>query len=182
MGLFPMIVDLRTILLGSQSYQFDLGVDWWGSDERNDHILAFDDPLTIKLKISDAGNKYALNGYLSGGLQVRCDRCLAPYHEELRTVFELFLSLSLEKTDTPDIELMEEDMEVNFIGGEEINLDEIIREQVYLALPMKSLCKENCLGLCPICGSNLNEGNCPCLKEQGHPGFLKLKNLEIKGE
>ena len=74
-------------------------------------------------------------------------------------------------------------MEVHFLRGEEVDLDEIIQEQVYLSLPIiRILCKENCQGLCPVCGNNLNKENCQCNREHGHPGFLKLKNLRIKGE
>ena len=77
---------------------------------------------------------------------------------------------------------MEEDMEVDFIRGEEIDLDEIIRENMYLSLPIKLLCREECLGLCSNCGRNLNNGDCHCRQEQGHPGFSKLKGIKIKGE
>ena len=73
-------------------------------------------------------------------------------------------------------------MEADFIKGEEIDLKDIVREQIYLSIPMKSLCSEGCLGLCPICGKNLNQGPCQCKGEKGHPGFLKLKNLNIEGE
>jgi uncharacterized protein len=84
--------------------------------------------------------------------------------------------------DEAELELLEEDMEVEFIHGETVDLDAIIREQVYLALPMKNVCREDCAGLCPVCGANLNEGPCSCKKDSGHPAFSKLKFLKIKGE
>ena len=177
-----MIIDLRTIPTGFRSLEFVLEKDWWRSDGQRDQVLGIDTPVQVKMKIYRAGDKYVLDGELSGGFQVVCDRCLEAYHRELKTVFRVFLALPLPETDQTEIELAEEDLEVDFIRGEEIDLDEIIREQIYLSLPMKSLCSGNCLGLCPICGSNLNAGNCQCHRKQGHPAFLKLKNLKTQGE
>ena len=70
-------------------------------------------------------------------------------------------------------------MGVEFITGEEVDVDEIIREQIYLSLPLKSLCNETCPGLCPRCGVDLNQESCLCDREQGHPGFSKLRNLRV---
>ncbi len=54
-----------------------------------------------------------------------------------------------------EIELSDEDMMTDFVTGEEVDLGEIIREQIFLALPMKSVCRPTCAGLCPKCGANL---------------------------
>ena len=177
-----MIVDLRTIPEGSRRFQFVLERNWWRSEAQRDQILGIGSPVQVKLRITKAGDKYVLDGELRGGLQVVCDRCLEAFHRELRTAFRVYLALPLPEEDDTEIELAEKDLEVDFIRGEEIELDEIIREQIYLSLPMKSLCSGNCLGLCPNCGSNLNKGNCHCHLEQGHPAFLKLKNLNIEGD
>lgn len=173
-----MIINLRTIPHGIRNFEFCLDKDWWHPSEQNDQIFGFDTPLEVKITICRAGEKYVLDGDLSGGLQVMCDRCLELYHRDLRSVFKVFLALPLQETDNAELELSEEDMAVGFIRGEEIDLDEIIQEQIYLSIPMKSLCTENCLGLCPICGSNANKRDCQCHRELGHPGFLKLKNLK----
>lgn len=175
-----MIIDLRTILHGSKDFEFGLDKDWWHSNEENDHVLAFDTPLQAKIEIYRARDNFILNGNLSVGLQVRCDKCLETYHRDLKSVFEIILSLPEPETGKTEVGLFEEDMEVDFIRGHEIDCDDIIREQIYLALPIKLLCKENCLGLCPTCGINLNTGTCHCRREKGHPGFSKLKNLKIE--
>jgi len=80
-----------------------------------------------------------------------------------------------------EVELLEEDMEIGFITGDHLNLDEVVKEQIYLSLPIKKICREDCPGLCPDCGTNLNKGNCTCDKVKGHPAFSKLKNLKIEG-
>ena len=176
-----MIIDLTTISQEGRSFDFSLEKEWWHSNQENDQILGFDTTLTAKLKIYRAGDKYLLEGGLSGGLQVLCDRCLNVYHRDLIYDFNVFLDTSpMSDTNMTEVELLDEDMEVDFINDREIDLDEIIREQIYLSLPMKSLCSDNCLGLCPTCGSNLNVRDCQCPREEGHPGFLKLRDLKIE--
>jgi uncharacterized protein len=177
-----MIIDLRTLSTGSKSLQFALDSDWWTSVGEKDLIVAIDTPVQVQIEIYPAGDKYVLDGALFGGIQVLCDRCLESYHRDLKTSFRVFLSLPSPQNEEDDIELAEEDLDVDFIRGDEIDLDEIIHEQVYLTVPMKSLCREDCLGLCPKCGCNLNAEVCPCERDQGHPAFLKLKNLRIEGD
>ena len=177
-----MIVDLRTIPEGSRRFQFVLERNWWPSDAPKDEGWGIGSPVQVNMEIYKAGDKYVLYGELRGGLQVACDRCLEDFHRELKTAFRVYLALPLPEEDDKEIELAEKDLEVDFIRGEEIDLDEIIREQIYLSLPMKSLCSGSCLGLCPTCGTNLNKGSCQCHRAQGHPAFLKLKKLNVEGD
>ena len=176
-----MIIDLTTISHDGRTFDFNLEKNWWHSDEENDQILGFDTQLTVKLKITKAGDQYLLEGSLSGGLRVVCDRCLDDYHMDLKHDFNAYLdSPPPSDTHLSEVELLDEDMEVDFIKDREIDLDEMIKEQIYLSLPMKSLCTDQCRGLCPICGMNLNVSDCQCQREQGHPGFLKLRDLKIE--
>ena len=177
-----MIIDLRTIPHGSRSFEFCFEKDWWRSDDQDDQILALDTLLQVKIKIERVADEFVFDGELAGGVQVRCDRCLEPYHQDLKFEFRVFLALPPPVTNQTEVELLDDDMEVDFIKGEEIEIDEIIREQIYLSLSMKSLCSKDCLGLCSVCGINLNRKKCECRSEQGHPGFSKLRNLKTKGE
>jgi len=115
-------------------------------------------------------------------MQIKCDRCIDTFHMDLEHDFRAFLTPPESKANKMEIELLEEDMEVGFIDGASIDLGEIIREQVYLSLPLKTICSDRCLGLCPLCGCNLNLKTCNCNKNQGHPGFSKLRDLKIEGE
>lgn len=177
-----MIIDLRTITQDTRRFEFSLDRNWWNSAEHSDPIQVLDTPLQVAVEIYKVGERYALNGEINGGLRLICDRCLEPYHRDIRSVFKVILALPLADSAKTDVELAEKDMEVGFISDDEIDLREIIREQVYLAIPMKSLCREDCLGLCPGCGTNLNMDDCQCHRTPGHPGFLKLKRLTKKGE
>jgi uncharacterized protein len=174
-----MIVDLRTISNGPRYVDLAFEPGWWHGDEHYDQILGLDGPLESRIAISKAGTKYVLEGHLKGVLRVRCDRCIEPYHYDLESSFRLFLALAPAGADESELELSEEDLSVDFVVGDEINLDEIVKEQVYLSLPMKTVCREECAGLCPICGANLNEEACECHREMGHPGFQKLKKAKL---
>ena len=178
-----MIVDLKSIPReGARKFKFTLNKEWWQPDMENDQVLGLNTPLKVTINIYRAGDRYVLEGTLDGSMDVMCDRCLEPYHRELRPEFRLFLSLPPSDKEKAEIELLEEDMEVGFINGEEIDLGDVIREQLFLSLPIKSLCREECLGLCPKCGNNLNDGDCGCEKENLHPALSKLKRFKIEGE
>ena len=177
-----MIIDLRTILQESQDFLFVLEEGWWRPEGPSDPVLGMGKPLRVKIGIEKAGDKYIFDGELEGNILARCDRCLEPYSHDLKTSFHLFFAQQNPETGEAEIELLEEEMEVEFIKGEEIDLNDIVRGQIYLSLPMKSLCSDGCLGICPTCGANLNLETCQCKREQGHPGFLKLKNLKLEGE
>ncbi len=166
-----MIIDLRTITQDTRRFEFSLGRNWWKSTEHQDPVQALDTPLEVTVEIYKVGQRYSLSGEIKGGLSLICDRCLEPYHRDIRSVFKVILALPVIDSGKTDVELAEKDMEVGFINDDEIDLREIIREQVYLTIPMKSLCREDCLGLCPGCGTNLNMDDCQCHRTTGHTGF-----------
>ena len=174
-----MIIDLKSIPgEGIKTFEFSLGRDWWASEKNYDQIESIESPIDIIIDIYRVGQKYVLKGIFKGALRVVCDRCLDTYSQEVRSDFNSFLIPAPEDTERVELELMEDDMEVFFIKDDEIDLRDIIREQLYLSLPIKCLCRENCLGLCAKCGCNLNEKACECVNEQGYPGFAILNKLK----
>ena len=179
-----MLIDLRNISEEIRKFDFSLNEDWWQTSGKytEEHVSGLDMPMSVSGHIYKAGDKYILNGRIRGGLLIKCDRCLEPFHYDVKSDFQVYLTLPILNSDKSDVELTEDDMEVEFIRGDVIDLGDIIREQIYLSMPMKGLCRENCSGLCPTCGRNLNRGRCRCRKEQGHPGFAALKNFKVKGD
>jgi uncharacterized protein len=94
-----------------------------------------------------------------------------------------FMSLPQRGLRFPEnLRLSSEEMEVTFLEGDEIDLDEIIRENIYLSIPVQPLCSEACRGLCPFCGKDLNEGDCTCLQQRADPRFRPLEILRRKME
>ena len=72
----------------------------------------------------------------------------------------------------------EDDLTTAFYENDAIDLGQLMREQVYLSLPMKPLCRDDCRGLCPVCGTNLNLSVCHCAREWDDPRFAALKALK----
>ncbi len=175
-----MIVDLSDILDKPKDYVFILDKEWWQPNKYDEQILGLNSALDVNITISKAGRRFVLRGHLKGTLLLQCDRCLGQFTRALDCDFDLFLDRLPETWDEDEVELIEEDMGVDFVQGDEIDLAEIVREQIYLSIPMKSLCSESCLGLCPRCGTNLNKGKCLCSQNTCHPAFEKLRNLKIK--
>lgn len=87
-----------------------------------------------------------------------CDRCTEPY----QWPFEIQSSLLCKPLTRDPVEMEEEDEGLIYFTKQELHLDQIIREQIFLALPMQYTCDENCQGLCPGCGANLNDGDHDC--------------------
>jgi uncharacterized protein len=174
-----MIIDLRTIKEGTRRFRYTLEPDWWGEHQEGDRILGLDGPVEVQVNVYRAGSKFVLEGRLTGGLLLQCDRCLEPLHRDLKSEFRVFLTLPPPAQDPGEVELAEEDLMVDFITGEEIDVDDIVREEIYLSLPLKSVCDEACRGLCPECGTNLNVETCRCRRDRGNPAFTVLKNLKL---
>ncbi len=173
-----MIIRLKDILRGPRHFDFTFDSGWWREGNEN-QILGLDGPLKVQMTLSKEGDHYTVNGGVSGRIRVRCDRCLGSYSHEVHSEFRLLLSPPPTEPVRSEVELMEEDMSVEFLSGDDIEIDHIVREQLYLALPIKLLCHEGCRGLCPVCGTDLNRRECTCQEKKGHPAFLKLNEVEL---
>jgi uncharacterized protein len=77
-----------------------------------------------------------------------------------------------------EVKIEEGDLETAFYADDVIDLGIVMREQFYLVLPMKPLCRESCKGLCPHCGTNLNDGSCACKPEWVDPRLEALRALK----
>jgi uncharacterized protein len=156
-----MRIDLTNIPSEGKKLNLRLTPDWWKSDLDEDRLMGLEAPLSASIKLYPAGKKIAVEGSLSTRLVLRCDRCLEPYGWDLSTDFRIYLSISPFKGEL-DIELSEDDLSLDFINGEFLDPDQILREQIILNVPMKTLCRKDCKGLCPVCGCNLNMTRCSC--------------------
>ena len=125
------------------------------------------------------GSRLRLTGRLTSTVQIDCARCLSPVPVSVDEKFDLFYIPSVDpSTLKEERELGEEDLMVGFYQGDQIDLDDIVREQIELALPMARLCSDECRGLCPECGANLNEGQCGCAPDYADPRWAALGNLK----
>ena len=109
-----------------------------------------------------------------------CDRCLGPARFPLTGQLDLFYRPMSVIAKEEEIEIDEGEAEIGFYEGEGIQLEDVLKEQILLALPMQRVCREDCLGICPQCGKNRNEGACTCASEPGGPRWEALRNLKLK--
>ena len=130
----------------------------------------------IFLQATRAGEEVRLAGNLKATVEMNCDRCLKPVTMPVDQSFDL-LYLPPEKT-SEEKELGDDDLSIAFYHDQVIDIDDLVCEQVELALPMSRLCSEECRGLCPECGANLNEGDCLCSSEQVDMRWSALKELK----
>jgi len=156
-----MKIDLTKIPPGGRRIDFSLNSDWWKPDFDEDRVVGLDSSLSAWLKIYPAGEKIVIDGFLSTRLLLRCDRCLETYSKDVTTDFRIYLSMFPFKGEA-EIELLESDLNIDFIDDNFLDSDQIIKEQLILNLPMKTLCNDDCKGLCPLCGCNLNIVRCSC--------------------
>jgi uncharacterized protein len=131
-----MIIDLKTIPFeGKKYFSYTLDRGWWSPGEDDYQIEAIETPISVDITINRVGNKYVLDGAFKGALRVACDRCLESYRQGLR--LNLILSdPAPDDIEQDELELMEDDIEVVFIHDDKIDLNEVIREQPFLSLPV----------------------------------------------
>jgi uncharacterized protein len=119
-----------------------------------------------------------LTGTMEGSLKGRCARCGEPVQQSLSCEFTYRISaLPEQAVQEREVECTEEDAQMLFLDGSEIDLQEILREQMYLNLPYTLLCRQECRGICADCGAVLNGGECGCNTEKTSSPFAVLGKL-----
>jgi uncharacterized protein len=121
-----------------------------------------------------------VKGRLATSLELSCARCLEPITQDVKRDFDLLYRPQGADAGRDEMSVTEAEAEISYYEGEGISLEDVVREQVLLAVPLKVTCRENCKGLCPQCGKNLNEGSCDCTMEIEEPRWAALK--EIRGK
>jgi uncharacterized protein len=134
-------------------------------------------PVGLAFEIHKDKDKFRLVGTVATELELPCSRCLELLRLPIAAPFDLrYLPASEASTDV-EREVGREDLETSYYRNDEIDLNELLREQFYLALPMKPLCRDDCRGLCTQCGTNLNTGTCDCAPVWEDPRLAALKGL-----
>ena len=140
-------------------------------------------PLNIRLKAFRIKELFEVQGAFRTSIRLPCSRCLKDFDMPLASDFELTYTKEMpglmDVFEDEEIELRVEEIGMIYFKGEEIDLQQGIQEQVVMAFPLQPLCDGNCKGLCPNCGSDLNQGACGCKREPNTNKFAVLKNLKL---
>lgn len=121
-------------------------------------------PLSVNgvAELLEAVGEIQVKGEFCVRLSAECDRCLDGTELAIERKFDLNYQPAETLETGVEVGLKQGETEVGFFAGDGISLEEILREQVLLALPVQRLCREDCKGLCPSCGGSLNQGACAC--------------------
>ena len=150
-----MRLDLRSIIHVpgvSLPFQFELdlsGLDFYGEKP-------FAHPVRISGTVRNMADALLLEGTAETTLELTCDRCLKPFSQDLHLPVSTLLAEEVEDEENDEIVLLEN-------GA--ADLDEIFTTALVLSMDAKHICSEDCRGLCPTCGANLNDCPCGCRKE-----------------
>jgi uncharacterized protein len=120
-----------------------------------------------------------IQGRFTVEMSAECDRCLGRAKYPLDASFDLFYRPMSDIAVEEEVEIDEGEAEIGFYENGGMELEDILREQVVLALPMQKVCSDSCKGICPVCGKNRNETACDCRIETADDRWGALRNLEL---
>ncbi len=172
-----MAIDMRTVLSGEVAklaldYDFSLTERDFGFDTDINGVV-FTKPAHVSGEIVNMGGYIGLTATVSVCYNTECARCLKPLERCFEVTFERTVVNRGELVNTSDEEA---DDYIQIVDGM-LELDSVAAEQLLMEFPMKEVCFEDCKGLCPKCGKDLNDGDCGCVKKEIDPRLAILQKL-----
>ena len=167
-----MDINVRPLLSGEKR---EIVFDYTVPLDYSENGYEIHGEAVISGTVKDMGGYMQLDAKCSAEYDTRCARCLKPLKDVCSIDFVRPVAARLESED--------EEEEYLLVGeGGVINVDEAITEELLLSLPFRSLCSEDCKGLCPKCGCNKNEKDCGCVMKEPDPRFAILKTVKFREE
>ena len=170
-----MVLDLREMRGSEERVDRVFAASAFASEPGDDYAVT--DAVTLRFRLHKDGAHYRLAGTVETRLRLACSRCLDPFDVPVAVSVDLMYLPHRVNTGDGEMEISDEDLSTAFYRDEQIDLEQLIREQFQLSLPMKPLCRDSCRGLCPMCGSNLNSERCSCDTSWRDPRLAALAAL-----
>jgi len=136
------------------------------------------EPLEVRATAELVEGQIRISGSLHTRLELTCARCLDTVVEEVSRDFDLYYRPMSTIAREEEVHLRRDDTEIGFFEGEGLFLADVLAEQVILSMPMKVICRSDCRGLCPHCGTNLNSEECRCETHGADPRMAPLARLK----
>lgn len=137
-------------------------------------------PVDIEFDLHKDKGRFRVVGRAQAELELSCSRCLEPYRLTVDVPLDLRYWPETDddaQESAEDQDVSNSDADTSYYRDDTLDLGDLLREQFYLAIPMKPLCREECLGLCSQCGSNRNSTPCTCRPAWEDPRLAALKQL-----
>lgn len=167
-----MKINLAKLHEGLNELKFQIKPEDLGFDEKEETLFLFSNDIYADVEVQKFSDKYFIKVSLLTLAHYTCDRCLDEFDQNLDAKFQLIYSKQTRNRFEND--------DYRFLGENvtEIDLSPDIRENILLVIPMKHLCNEGCMGLCPHCGTNLNYETCDCQQEKIDPRWEILRTIQ----
>lgn len=128
----------------------------------------------VDLHLALDGQDVVVTGRIDATVPLTCGRCLDEFRVPVRATVD---TRYVPRPAAADHELGADDLDLDFYDHDELNLDTLVETETTLALPMKPLCRDDCRGLCPVCGGNRNVTQCACTQRSPDPRLAALRDL-----
>lgn len=172
-------INVVTIPEEGLNFVFSEGGQWFSERLKKEEIADFDiEKADVKCLITKISDTVFIKGTLSATVNTNCSRCLEEAKLPVSSEFAYTL-VPQEPQNKEEWELNKEELEISFYHGDFIDLTAIICEQIILQIPIKPLCGDECKGLCPQCGTNLNCDKCDCPRGCIDSRMAVLKDFKI---
>ncbi len=148
--------------------RIDFGEDVWQVE-----------PLEVHGWAELVAGEIRLRGDFRTAIEVPCARCLERTRRPVAMDFDLFYRAIQTIARDEEVEIKGNDLDIGFFHGDGLLLEDALREQILLALPMKSICRSDCAGLCPQCGRNRNLGPCGCAPAPSDERWSPLARFKL---
>jgi uncharacterized protein len=170
-----MLLDLTKIRTPHEHYEKTYAPDAFPPDPESFSVVA---PVALAFDILKDKGLFRFIGSVKTTLALSCSRCLESFTWPIDAHFDLRYQPRRVNQGEGEREIEPDDLSTAFYDDEQIDLGQLMTEQFFLSIPMKPLCSGDCLGLCRVCGSNLNRALCGCRREWEDPRFAALKALK----
>jgi len=171
--MFLDVKELAVRKLRIQKFYPPGTIDYHSEDFRQTAVLE------VRATAELVDGQIRLSGELHTRVELVCARCLDPVTEEISRDFDLFYRPMDTIRTEEQVQLDEDEAEVAFFEGAGFFLADALAEQVNLAIPMKTICRSDCRGLCPQCGANLNHEDCHCQTHSADPRLSQLARVKL---
>ena len=173
-----MKVDVLALKEGENSLELRESASGLGL---RDALSELKSDVIVTLTLHKRGNEIVVLGKASGTVSEECSRCLRPDDRKFSVEFEVFCDKIGARKGKPRSDEEDGETYVAHHDGKVLDLGPVVREAVVLSSPMKALCREDCKGLCPVCGVNLNEQTCGCAANKPDARWNVLEKFKKEG-